>query len=60
MSKLVYDQQNLVCLFHLVSMQGDIHFDRQNKGNVYLTFVRTTFNRFDKKIVSIKVHRKRE
>ncbi|XP_073248167.1 uncharacterized protein [Porites lutea] len=25
--------------------QGDIHFDRQNKGNVYLPFVRTTFNR---------------
>ncbi|XP_020605846.1 peroxinectin A-like [Orbicella faveolata] len=25
--------------------KGDIHFDRQNKGNVYLTFVRTTFNR---------------
>ncbi|KAL9953649.1 hypothetical protein ACROYT_G041099 [Oculina patagonica] len=25
--------------------KGDIHFDRQNKGNVYLPFVRTIFNR---------------
>ncbi|KAL9953645.1 hypothetical protein ACROYT_G041095 [Oculina patagonica] len=25
--------------------KGDIHFDRQNEGNVYLPFVRTNFNR---------------
>lgn len=32
---------------YLVSVQGDIHFDRQNKGNVHLPFVRSNFNRFD-------------
>ncbi|CAH3032723.1 unnamed protein product, partial [Porites evermanni] len=25
--------------------KGDIHFDRQNKGDIYLPFIRTTFNR---------------
>lgn len=48
MSEWTYGEENLIgLLFYLFLMQGDIHFDRQNKGNVYLTFVRTTFNRSD-------------
>ncbi|XP_020605845.1 thyroid peroxidase-like [Orbicella faveolata] len=32
--------------------KGDIHFDRQNKGNVYLPFVRSNFNRCTGRVTS--------
>lgn len=40
---------SFTCYFH----QGDVHFDPLNKGNIYLPFVRSTYNRFDLFLLTI-------
>ena len=39
-------QFNLRGHFIIFLYQGDVHFDPENKGDIYLPFVRSTYNRF--------------
>ena len=43
MVRRLFCNHGSICYF----IQGDVHFDPLDKGNIYLPFVRSTYNRFD-------------